>query len=122
MLRVKRIYEPPEEEDGIRLLVDRLWPRGLTKERAQVDLWLKDLAPSPELRTWFGRDPEKWDEFRRRYRAELSRHLDEIEPIVEASRTDTITLVYAARDQEHNSAVALREYLRERTRPRRKAA
>lgn len=122
MVRVKRVYDPPSEEDGIRILVDRLWPRGLSKERAEVDLWLRDLAPSPGLREWFGHDPDKWDEFRRRYRAELSRHLDEIKPIIEASRTDTITLVYSARDEEHNSAVALREYLREHLRPRRKAA
>jgi uncharacterized protein YeaO (DUF488 family) len=122
MVRVKRVYESPSEEDGIRILVDRLWPRGFSKARAEVDLWLRDLAPSPALRAWFEHDPAKWDEFRRRYRMELSRRLDELEPIIEASRTDTITLVYSARDEEHNAAVALREYLREHARPRRKAA
>jgi uncharacterized protein YeaO (DUF488 family) len=122
MIRVKRVYEEPSKADGFRVLVDRLWPRGFTKDRAAADLWLKDVAPSTELREWFGHDPAKWDEFRRRYRVELSRNLRALAPILARSRRGTVTLVYAAREEEHNAAVALREYLREHEHPRRKAA
>jgi len=122
MIKLKRVHEPPSEDDGVRILTERLWPRGVTRERAKVDLWLKDLAPSPVLRTWFGHDPAKWDEFRRRYRVELSRRLHELEPLLEESRNSTVTLVYAARDEAHNAAAALREYLREHQPSRRARA
>lgn len=112
MIRITRVYDPPTEEDGTRVLVDRLWPRGVSREDAAIDRWMKELAPSDELRAWFGHDPEKWDAFRERY----ARELDEKEEAVEALRGEaaggTLTLVYAARDTEHNNAVALREYLR----------
>lgn len=109
-LQVKRIYEPKLKEDGFRVLVDRLWPRGVSKEAAGVDLWLKDIAPSTELRRWFGHDPEKWKQFCRRYEAEL-RDNPEVAALLERARGDTVTLVYAAADTEHNQAVVLRDFL-----------
>lgn len=111
MIRLKRVYEEPSKEDGFRILVERLWPRGLTKERAAVDLWLKDIAPSPELRIWFGHDPTKWEEFCERYRAELERKQELINLLKQKSREGTITLVYAARDEKHNGAVVLKTFL-----------
>lgn len=109
----KRVYEEPDPADGVRVLVDRLWPRGLSKEHARVDVWLKDVAPSRELRTWFGHDPAKFAEFRRRYEAELA-----VEPaksalaeLREMARTQHVTLVFAAHDTEHCNAVVLRELL-----------
>lgn len=111
-LHLKRVYEPPAKEDGLRVLVDRLWPRGLKKDEAVIDLWLKDIAPSPELRRWFGHVPGKWQEFRRRYRAELSGRADEIETLRRAGRA-RVTLLYGARDREHNQAVVLKEFLEE---------
>lgn len=107
---LKRAYEPPAKTDGKRILVDRLWPRGLSKVKAGIDLWLKDVAPSTELRRWFGHAPEKWPEFERRYRAELAGNqaLSELRAL--ASQGD-ITLVYAARDQLHNEAVVLKRIL-----------
>jgi uncharacterized protein YeaO (DUF488 family) len=108
---LKRAYEAPAPEDGRRFLVERLWPRGIRKSELRLDAWLKDVAPSPELRRWFGHDPEKWPEFRRRYFAELRSRDAALGPLREASRTGPVTLVYGARDTEHNSAVALREYL-----------
>lgn len=112
-VKIKRVYEPAEPEDGTRVLVDRLWPRGLSKERAKVDLWLKEVAPSAELRTWYGHDPEKYPEFRRRYEAELTE-----EPGVSAlARLRTmategqVTLVFAAHDTAHANATVLRELL-----------
>ncbi len=111
MIRLKRAYEPVSSEDGTRILVERLWPRGVSKEKAALDLWLKDIAPSPELRKWFGHDPAKWDEFRRRYWAELRQKPEVVkELLLQASKGD-VTLVYGSRDQEHNAAVALKEYL-----------
>lgn len=106
----KRAYEPPAKTDGKRILVDRLWPRGLSKVRAEIDLWLKDVAPSTELRRWFGHAPEKWPEFQRRYRAELKGNpaLSELKAL---SLQGDITLVYATRDQLHNEAVVLKQIL-----------
>ncbi|MEJ2397407.1 MAG: DUF488 domain-containing protein [Gammaproteobacteria bacterium] len=107
---LKRVYDPPAKADGERVLVDRLWPRGLTKVKARVDHWLKDVAPSTELRKWFGHDPEKWTEFKKRYRVELKNNpaLSELQAL---SRQGDITLVYAAKDQLHNEAVALTQIL-----------
>jgi uncharacterized protein YeaO (DUF488 family) len=110
-IRIKRVYEPPEESDGMRILVDRLWPRGLSKEKAAVDLWLKDLAPSTELRKWFGHDPAKWPEFKRRYRAELSGKGEQLELLRDHMTKEMVTLLYGARDEEHNEAVVLQEIL-----------
>lgn len=110
-LKLKRVYEKPAKADGTRILVDRLWPRGLTKQRAAVDLWLKEVAPSTELRKWFGHDPERWKEFRRRYRAELKSHSEELGLIKSKAKQDTVTLLYGARDQEHNEAVVLQQFL-----------
>ncbi len=114
MIRVRRVYEEPQEEDGLRILVDRLWPRGLSKYRAQVHLWLKEVAPSDELRHWFAHEPARWDEFRRRYREELASGLDQVGRIRTLERErGTVTLLYAARDDKHNNAVVLGEMLRE---------
>lgn len=110
-VRLKRAYEKPSAEDGVRLLVDRLWPRGLRKEEAAIDRWLKDLAPSDDLRRWFGHDPDRWDEFRRRYLDELSQRSDLIDALREEARRRRLTLVYAARDAQHNQAVVLRDLL-----------
>lgn len=109
-LRLKRVYEPPADDDGLRVLVDRLWPRGLKKEDA-VDLWLKEVAPSDELRRWFGHDSKKWAEFRRRYRAELKERTDEIETLSRRVGGGTATLLYGARDEAHNQAVVLKEFI-----------
>jgi uncharacterized protein YeaO (DUF488 family) len=112
-IHLKRVYEQPAPEDGTRILVERLWPRGLSKERAAVDLWLKEVAPSPELRRWFGHDPAKWDEFRRRYRNELRALQEEPERLRRLVLSGPVTFVYAARDTERNSAVLLREFVEE---------
>lgn len=109
--RIKRVYEKPNEEDGFRILVDRLWPRGLTKAKAKLDLWLKEIAPSTELRKWFNHDPEKWKGFRSRYRSELRSHPDELGLIKSKAREGKVTLLYGARDQGHNEAVVLLELL-----------
>jgi uncharacterized protein YeaO (DUF488 family) len=110
-LRIKRAYELPNEQDGTRILVDRLWPRGLTKPKAHIDLWLKEVAPSPELRKWFAHDPAKWASFRRRYRGELKQHGDQVSLLKRASKEGTVTLVYGARDVSHNGAAVLKELL-----------
>ena len=110
-IRLKRAYDPPAPEDGVRVLVDRLWPRGLRKADAAIDRWLKDIAPSTELRRWFGHEPSRWDEFQRRYRDELSRHPDVLNGLREMARDAAVTLIYAARDTLHNEAVVLREVL-----------
>jgi uncharacterized protein YeaO (DUF488 family) len=102
MIKLKRAYEKPARDDGERILVERLWPRGLTKPQAKLDLWLKDVAPSTELRKWFGHDPDRWDEFRRRYQKELRSKEDLIELLKRKAKAGTITLIYAARDEEHN--------------------
>lgn len=111
MFQLKRVYEDADKDDGARFLVDRLWPRGIKKEALTMDAWLKDAAPSTDLRRWFGHDPAKWEVFERRYRAELDDHPDAWKPLVDASRQDKVTLLYAARDTEHNEAVVLKAYL-----------
>ncbi len=111
VIALKRAYEPATSEDGYRILVDRLWPRGVSKENARIDLWLKDIAPSTELRKWFGHDPDKWEQFRRRYWEELKNKPDLISQIRQHSHKSRVTLVYSAKDEEHNDAVALKEYL-----------
>jgi uncharacterized protein YeaO (DUF488 family) len=111
MIQLKRVYEKPARQDGFRILVDRLWPRGLTKERAAVKLWLKEVAPSAELRKRFGHDPAKWRQFERRYRMELREQKEALELLKQKSRGHTVTLVYAARDEEHNEAVVLKAVL-----------
>lgn len=113
MIELKRVYEPWDAGDGTRILVDRLWPRGMTKEKAHVDLWLKEIAPTTELRKWFAHDPAKWDEFQTRYRAELAANPDAVAQILDAEKTGTVTIVYAAKDEEHNEAVVLQEYLQQ---------
>jgi uncharacterized protein YeaO (DUF488 family) len=118
---LKRAYEAPAPEDGRRFLVERLWPRGVRKTELRLDGWLKDVAPSPELRRWFGHDPKRWAEFRRRYVAELRSRDVALGPLREASRTGPVTLVYGARDTEHNAAVVLRQYLAEHPPGRRHA-
>lgn len=110
-VRLKRVYEPPSPEDGVRVLVDRLWPRGLRKADAAVGRWMKDIAPSTELRQWFGHVPERWQEFRHRYAKELQQRASAIDELRELARHDTVTLVFGARDEEHNDAVVLREVL-----------
>ncbi|HEX5385605.1 MAG TPA: DUF488 domain-containing protein [Gemmatimonadales bacterium] len=112
--RLKRAYEAPDRADGRRFLVERLWPRGVRKADLRLDAWLKDVAPSPALRRWFGHDPAKWAEFKRRYFAELRAHDEALAPLREAARHGPVTLVYGARDTEHNAALALREYLARR--------
>ena len=113
MIQVKRVYEPASPADGKRFLVERLWPRGVTKQALALDDWLKDVAPSDGLRRWFGHDPAKWDEFRRRYQAELNAVPDSWAPLLQAARTGTVTLLFSARDLERNNAVALKAYLEE---------
>ena len=114
MIRLKRAYEAPARRDGLRILVERLWPRGVNKARAAIDLWLKDLAPSSELRKWYGHDPEKWTEFRRRYWKELEGRGDLLVLLKHRTTEGTVTFVYAAHDKARNSAVALQEFLEER--------
>ena len=114
MIKLKRVYEDPSPEDGLRVLVERLWPRGLSKERAAVDLWLKDVAPSPELRKWFGHDPARWEQFQERYRQELRQKKDAVRLLKQKGKEGTLTLVYAARDEEHNGALALKRLLQAR--------
>jgi uncharacterized protein YeaO (DUF488 family) len=110
-LHIKRVYDSPAKADGQRILVDRLWPRGLSRGRAEVDHWFKEIAPSAELRRWFAHRPERWPEFRRRYCAELDRNPDGVAELRQAIGRRTATLLYAARDVEHNNARALQEYL-----------
>ncbi len=111
MIRVKRVYEPAEGGDGKRFLVERLWPRGMKKESLRMDGWIKDVAPSDALRHWFGHEPAKWEEFRRRYAAELENNSDSWQPLLTEARHGTVTLLYSAHDLEHNNAVALKEFL-----------
>jgi uncharacterized protein YeaO (DUF488 family) len=110
-IRLKRAYEPRSTDDGTRVLVDRLWPRGVSKAEAAIDEWLKELAPSTELRQWFGHDPERWEEFRRRFVKELGRHRYESARLRDLARMGRDTLVYAAHDELHNDAVVLRQVL-----------
>jgi uncharacterized protein YeaO (DUF488 family) len=117
MVLTKRTYEAPARSDGRRILVERLWPRGMKKEALAAEAWLKEVAPSTELRKWFGHRVERWEEFRRRYRAELDANPAAWEPILEAARRGNVTLLYSARDTAHNGAIVLEEYLR-RAKPR----
>ena len=110
-VQLKRAYSPPSPGDGVRVLVDRLWPRGLRTSDAALDRWLKDIAPSTDLRRWFGHDRSRWDEFCRRYRAELSRHPEPLNELRELAQAGPITLVFAARDELHNEATVLRDLL-----------
>lgn len=111
MIRLKRAYEKPSREDGFRVLVERLWPRGLTKAEVALDLWLQEIAPSTGLRQWFGHDPPKWPEFCRRYRAELAGKTAQVELLREKIKQGTVTLIYGSKDEEHNAAVALKQFL-----------
>lgn len=117
-IKVKRVYEPPSRADGRRILVDRIWPRGLSKDAAKLDAWLKEVAPSAELRTWFGHDPAKWDAFKRKYFAELNHNADALEPLLETCAHGTVTFLFAAKDGAHNNAVALKEYLSQHRPPK----
>ncbi len=119
MIRLKRVYEPEKPDDGLRYLVERLWPRGIRKEALHVDDWLKEAGPSTELRKWFGHDPQKWDEFRRRYFAELDSAPERWQPIAEANRQGTVTLLFSSHDTEHNNAVALKDYVEHHARGQR---
>ncbi len=110
-IRIKRVYEEPDAKDGIRILVDRLWPRGLTKEKAKVNFWLKDVAPSTELRKWFAHDPARWAEFQTRYREELRKNEEPLSLLKKEAAKGTVTLVYGAKDQQHNEAVTLQKLL-----------
>lgn len=111
MVKIKRVYDPPAHDDGVRVLIDRIWPRGLSKEHAAVGQWLKDAAPSTALRQWFGHDPARFEEFRRRYREELAERPEVMAELRRLARTGTLTLVFAARDTEHSNAAVLRELL-----------
>ena len=111
IIKLKRVYEQPENDDGFRVLVDRLWPRGISKEKAKLDLWLKDIAPSTELRKWFGHETDKWKEFQKRYIGELEQNLEAVNILRDKARTDTVSLIYAARDEEHNEAIVIRDLL-----------
>ena len=110
-IAVKRVYQPAERSDGQRVLVDRLWPRGVSKAEAKLDLWLKDIAPSDELRKWFGHDPERWEEFQKRYREELKDKGEEVAELKKLLVKDKVTLLYGAHDEKHNNAVALAAWL-----------
>ncbi len=111
MIAIKRVYEPYSKSDGQRILTDRLWPRGLTKEKAHVDLWLKDIAPSTELRKWFNHEPEKWSKFQQLYRVELAANKTSVKTLRDCLNRGPATIVYGAKDEEHNDAVVLQKYL-----------
>ncbi len=115
MLKVKRVYEDDESSDGTRFLVERLWPRGMRKEELKMEAWLKEVAPSDGLRRWFAHDPLKWNEFQKRYRAELESNPNALKPILESAKRGDVTLLYSARDTEHNNAIVLKSFLEERT-------
>ena len=110
-LKIKRVYESPEKADGTRILIDRLWPRGLSREKAAVNLWLKEIAPSTELRKWFDHDPKKWEEFHTRYRDELKANEEAVGRLRDEMKKGVVTLVYGAKDEEHNDAVVLQDFL-----------
>lgn len=117
-IRIKRVYDEPSEDDGYRVLVDRVWPRGMSKERANVDEWLKDIAPSTDLRKWFGHRDDRWEGFRTSYLRELEEHQETLERLAVLARKGTVTLVFAAKNEEHNNAVVIRERLRRMTNKR----
>ncbi|HVY55552.1 MAG TPA: DUF488 family protein [Thermodesulfobacteriota bacterium] len=110
-IRIKRAYETPEPEDGVRILVERLWPRGLSKKDAHVDMWLKEIAPSTELRKWYSHDPAKWEEFRKRYFQELDKNREAVKKLLDVIKGKTATFVYSSREKELNSAHALKDYI-----------
>jgi uncharacterized protein YeaO (DUF488 family) len=110
-IRIKRVYEPPHPEDGFRVLVDQLWPRGMRKETAAIDKWLKILAPSTNLRKWYNHDPDKWEEFRRRYFQEIEKNLEEVIKLADKAKTETVTLIFSSREERLNNAAALKEYM-----------
>jgi uncharacterized protein YeaO (DUF488 family) len=110
-IQLKRIYEPYSKEDGYRILVDRLWPRGFTKEKAALDLWLKEIAPSTELRKWFGHDPEKWKEFQKKYRLELKQNKEAVDRLRDYITRGKVTLLYGAKDEEHNEAQVIKDFI-----------
>jgi uncharacterized protein YeaO (DUF488 family) len=112
MVKIKRVYDPETSDDGKRVLIDRLWPRGIKKEELRVDEWLKEVAPSNELRRWFAHDPAKWGEFKKRYHRELNEKAPLVEALSRQAKQGTLTLLYSAKDEEHNNAVALRELIR----------
>jgi uncharacterized protein YeaO (DUF488 family) len=114
MIRIKRIYDPPSHDDGKRILIDRLWPRGLKKEVTKIDEWLKEIAPSTELRKWFGHDPAKWGEFKRLFYAELNEKPGMVDEIVKAARKETVTLLFGSKEELYNNAAALKEYIEAR--------
>jgi len=114
-IKIKRAYEQPDKKDGERILVDRLWPRGLTKEKAQIDRWLKDIAPTTQLRKWFAHDPNKWNSFRGRYETEIGHNEDLVQVLKRKASRGTITLIYGARDEHHNEALVLKEFLEQTT-------
>jgi uncharacterized protein YeaO (DUF488 family) len=116
MICLKRAYDAPAEADGIRFLVDRLWPRGIKKQDLRIEAWLRDVAPSNDLRRWFGHDPDRWQAFKQRYFVELGEKAEALAPLRDAAREGDVTLIYSAKDTEHNNAVALREYLESRAR------
>ena len=122
MISLKRAYDPASKDDGVRFLVERLWPRGVKKGALRLDAWLKDVAPSTELRQWFSHDPAKWTEFQRRYSAELDTKPEVLEPIANAARRGSVTLVFSSHDTERNNAVALRTYLASKRNTRRRGA
>jgi uncharacterized protein YeaO (DUF488 family) len=111
MLKIKRIYDEPTKDDGYRILVDRMWPRGVKKTAASIDLWLKEIAPSTELRKWFGHDPKKWQEFRNKYFAELKTKSELIAAVLAKTKKQKVTLLYAAKDTKHNNAIVLLDFL-----------
>jgi len=111
MIKLKRAYDPLTASDGVRYLVERLWPRGIKKSNLQLDGWMKDVAPSTELRKWFAHDPSRWTEFQRRYFTELENHADALQSIVDAARHGTVSLIYSSHDAQHNNAVALKRYI-----------
>ena len=110
-IKIKRVYELAEDEDGERILVDRLWPRGLSKKKACIDLWLKEIAPTTKLRQWFGHDPDKWRRFRERYKTELRNNNESVNLLAEKAKAGAVTLLYGARDERHNEAVVLKQFL-----------
>lgn len=112
MIKIKRIYDPPEKDDGFRILVDRLWPRGVSKAKAKIDLWLKEVAPSDDLRNWFSHDPKKWEGFKKKYEVELAGKRELLQNILQAEKENkTVTLLYSAKNEEYNQAVALHSIL-----------
>ncbi|MGK5594440.1 MAG: DUF488 domain-containing protein [Parachlamydiaceae bacterium] len=116
MIKLKRVYDPPEKTDGIRIFIERLWPRGIKKTHLQVDDWNKEVAPSTELRKWFSHDPAKWEQFQKKYSAELDANPASWSPILDAIARGTVTLIYSSHDEEHNSAVCLKNYLEKKIR------